>query len=105
MKDNNGKFLVAILAGAAIGAGLGILYAPNKGTKTRRNIKNAVEDTTKDVSNWFEQAKDELMKTAHDNKKAFDKKIEKKVSKMSDKADDIMKSMEDKYDELKKKNA
>lgn len=33
-----GKFLAGILSGAAIGAIAGILFAPKKGTDTRRNI-------------------------------------------------------------------
>jgi gas vesicle protein len=31
--------LVAVLAGAAIGAGLGILFAPDQGANTRRKIR------------------------------------------------------------------
>lgn len=33
-----GKFLAGILSGAAIGAIAGILFAPKKGTETRRSI-------------------------------------------------------------------
>lgn len=33
-----GKFLAGILSGAAIGAIAGILFAPKKGTETRKNI-------------------------------------------------------------------
>ncbi|MEO8933210.1 MAG: YtxH domain-containing protein [Xanthomarina sp.] len=68
--------LIAILASAAVGAGLGILYAPNKGTKSRRKIKHGVTDATQDVSDWFKHAKDDLVKTAYMNKKNIEKKIE-----------------------------
>jgi gas vesicle protein len=35
---NNGKMLLGVLSALSIGAVLGILFAPYKGTKTRRKI-------------------------------------------------------------------
>ena len=105
MKNNNGTVFMAILAGAAIGAGLGILYAPNKGSKTRGKIKHAVSDTTQDVSDWLKHAKDDLVKTAHNNKEAFDKKLEHTVSNFSHKAENIITSLEHKLETIKKKNS
>ncbi len=37
-------FAIGLLAGALIGAGLGILYAPQSGRKTRKDIKERVEE-------------------------------------------------------------
>ena len=105
MKNNKGTLLMAVLAGAAIGAGLGILYAPSKGSKTRGKIKHAVVDTKRDVSDWLKNAKDDLVKTAHDNKESFDKTIEKSISSMSHKAEDIINSLEHKLETIKKKNS
>lgn len=105
MKNNKGTLFMAILAGATIGAGLGILYAPNKGKKTRGKIKHAVIDTKQDVSDWLENAKDDLVKTAHDSKETFDKKIENTVSNMSHKAEDIINSLEHRLETIKKKNS
>jgi gas vesicle protein len=39
MSTKNGNSILAILAGAAIGVGLGILFAPDKGSKTREKLK------------------------------------------------------------------
>ena len=39
-KSGVGKFI----AGAAIGAGLGILFAPKKGSETRKKLKEKIDD-------------------------------------------------------------
>lgn len=44
-KSGLGKFL----AGAAIGAGLGILFAPKKGSETRADLKAKIEELVKQV--------------------------------------------------------
>ena len=42
--NNNGKLLAALLGGVAIGAVLGILFAPEKGTETRKKIADNAKD-------------------------------------------------------------
>jgi gas vesicle protein len=44
MKDSTANFLLGVLAGAAAGAIVGILFAPDKGSKTRENIKKKILD-------------------------------------------------------------
>ena len=43
-KDNKKKGLGGFLIGAAIGAGLGILFAPKKGSETRRELKEKLDE-------------------------------------------------------------
>ncbi|HLW31567.1 MAG TPA: YtxH domain-containing protein [Aequorivita sp.] len=70
MENCNGKTAMALLTGAVIGtvigAGIGILYAPYKGRKTRRKIRHAVVGTAYDVSNFVKHSKDEIAKTVKD---------------------------------------
>lgn len=105
MEHNNGNLFMSFLTGAAVGAGLGILFAPYKGSETREKIKHTVADTTHDISDRLKHAKEELTKTAHEKKEAFDKKLDEAVSSMSYKAEDIVNALEAKLEDLKKKNA
>lgn len=44
MKESTANFLLGVLAGAAVGAIAGILFAPDKGSKTRENLKKKIMD-------------------------------------------------------------
>ena len=75
LKDNRGTVL-ALLAGAAIGAGLGILFAPDKGKKTREKLKDGFDNQKKDLKDKFdnlsETVKSKLAQTKVDLEKVFD---------------------------------
>ena len=43
---NTGSTLLALVTGAAIGAGIGLLYAPDKGEKTRKKLKKDALDAS-----------------------------------------------------------
>jgi len=50
----SGKVVLGVLAGVAIGAVLGILLAPEKGSVTRNQILNKGEDFTNDLTKRFD---------------------------------------------------
>ncbi len=105
MSNNSGNVLVALLTGAVVGAGVGILYAPDKGQKTRKKIKNSAIKAKDDISASISNVKDELTKTADAKKAEFEAKLEDTLSNMSYKADDIIVALEKKLEDLRKKNA
>ncbi len=52
---NTGKVAIGVLAGVAAGAIIGILFAPDKGTETRRKISGKASDSVDDFKDKFEE--------------------------------------------------
>jgi gas vesicle protein len=76
--NTTGKVTVGILAGALAGAILGILFAPDKGTETRRKISQSSKDMTNDVkekiTDFIGTVKDKLdPKGGHDHHEKAEK--------------------------------
>ena len=57
MNNNNGKIIAALLGGAVIGAALGILFAPERGSETRKKIFDSAKDL---ASNLEKRMKEEF---------------------------------------------
>jgi gas vesicle protein len=50
---NTSRILLGFVAGAAVGAALGILFAPDKGTETRRKISEKSNDVADSIKDKF----------------------------------------------------
>lgn len=105
MQSNTGQTLVALLTGAVIGAGLGILYAPEKGSDTREKLSKEAKKTQKKLSKQFKETTQNLSEKAQMAKLSFEEKLHETLSSASYKADDILLAMEDKLEALRKQNA
>ncbi|QIE59891.1 YtxH domain-containing protein [Rasiella rasia] len=105
MASNTGQTLLALLTGAAIGAGIGILYAPDKGSKTRNKIDKERKKAQKKLNKQFQDTKSNLTEHAQKAKYNFQQKLDDTLSSASYKADDILLAMEDKLEALRKQNA
>ena len=67
-KSGLGKFL----AGAAIGAGLGILFAPRKGSETRAALKAKINDLVAQIKNIdMEEVKEEFSRKVEEIKEGL----------------------------------
>ncbi len=81
----SGKVFLGVLAGAAIGAIAGILFAPDKGCNTRGKILNKGEDLKADLQNKF----DELVETISNKYDSIGKSAENLVEKGKTKFDEV----------------
>lgn len=85
MKTNNG--LLGLAAGLAVGAALGVLFAPDKGEKTRKKIASKTKE-----------AKDKLKSDFDD----FIDNVSEKYSTLKDEGEDILKNGEQKVKQATK---
>ena len=74
--SNTGKVIGALLLGAAVGGALGILFAPDKGIRTRKKIMDKSEDLTDSMQEKFND---------------FMEEMKKEIETVKDKANDFMK--------------
>lgn len=66
--SNTGKVIGAIFLGAAIGGVLGVLFAPDKGSETRKKISKKGNDFTDAVKNKFDAIVDKFRKEVEEVK-------------------------------------
>src|SRR5690606_30658153 len=104
MSNKSGNILLALLTGAIVGAGIGILFAPDKGRETRGKIKKRAMDAAQNISETTSHMAEEFSDSVQEKKKKFEEKLEEVLSKMSYKAEDVINSLEEKLEALKKKN-
>lgn len=105
MASNTGQTLIALLTGAAIGAGIGILYAPDKGSNTREKLSKEAKKAQKQLNKQIKQTTSTLTSKAQLAKLSFEQKLNETLSSASYKADDILLAMEDKLEALRRQNA
>jgi gas vesicle protein len=98
MKKSN--VVLGVLAGAAVGALIGILFAPDKGSKTRRKLYRKGEDVVDDLK---EKAHD-LTEKAHELSRKATRlmdKVNTTVEHARREASDVAENAKSKFADLK----
>ena len=60
MKKSTSNLLLGLLAGVAAGAALGILFAPEKGSVIRKQIKDKTRDLTGEMDDMLNELKEQV---------------------------------------------
>lgn len=105
MSNSTGNTLLALLTGAAIGAGIGILFAPDKGTKTREKLRDGFDDAKNNLKDRFGNVSQNLLGQLSDSKFDLEESYDDLLSNMSYKTEEVISFLETKLADLKEKNA
>lgn len=95
--------LITLVTGAIIGVGVGLLFAPHKGSKTRKIIKNKLKDSKDSLMNMGGDISDYLKGKATDVEDKFEDTVDEFIASGREKADDVITILEEKLAALKQK--
>ncbi|MCA9499485.1 MAG: YtxH domain-containing protein [Nitrospirales bacterium] len=71
--DNDTRYVLlaglSLMVGVVLGTGLGLLMAPQSGSRTRRQLKNMMEDASERAGEFAEDAKEVVTDMVERSKK------------------------------------
>lgn len=91
MKKSISNAFIGFLAGAAAGTIVGILYAPDKGSRTRRKIRKKTHKLSADVSETLNSQIDNMKQHVNDFVEDIKDKIETLESDIKEKVSEQQK--------------
>lgn len=101
MSNNTGNMVLALLAGAVVGAGIGILVAPDKGSNTRQKIKDGLNVSKDDLLAKFNEIMEMLQCKAEDVASSFEEVLENVIQHGGESKEEVIALLEAKLAQLK----
>lgn len=105
MANNTGNTILALLTGTAVGVGLGLLYAPQSGEKTRKQLRDEADHLQDNLNKKYKETSSHLSDFASEAKRNLEDKLDKTFSNVNNKADEMLNKLEGELGELRKKNS
>ena len=72
-EDGGGSFLMGLLAGTVLGAGLGMLFAPKAGSELRNQLTDQAGKLRATANDTYHQASDKVNQIVDRGKDAYDR--------------------------------
>jgi gas vesicle protein len=72
-EDGGGSFLMGLLAGTVLGAGLGMLFAPKAGSELRNQLSDQAGKLKATANDTYQQATDKVSQIVDRGKDAYDR--------------------------------
>lgn len=101
MSNNTGNIVLALLAGAVVGAGIGILVAPDKGSNTRKKIKDGINVSKDDLLAKLNEVMEMLQGKAEDVASSFEDVLENVIQNGGESKEEVIALLEAKLAQLK----
>lgn len=96
--------ILAFISGAAIGAGVSLLYAPEKGEETRKRLSKETGLAREKAKAQWDETYANVNRSTRKILAELEEKINQSLSSASSKADDLIASTQKRLDELRAQN-